>query len=165
MIRTRTDRGFVSVEVLAAVTVVAIVLLSIATMFLTAYANVERSGRMTAGVALARQMIEDLRAVPFDDLEEFDGFVTDDPNSLPTDDPEREIARRWRYAVAGEAAGWSFSTLEKQRWSDFGDRGAPMVGSIEVVTPAAGLRRVTVTLNVEGRDRPLRVATLISRSS
>jgi Tfp pilus assembly protein PilV len=160
-----TARGFVSVEVLASVTVVAIVLLSVATMFLTAYGSVERSGRTTAAVALARHLIEDLRALPFDGLVEFDGLDTGDPSTLPDADPEREIARRWRYALAGAEPGWAVSTLEQQRWSSFADDGAPISGTVEVVTPAAGLRRVTVTLSVQGHERPLRIATLISRTS
>lgn len=161
---TRQQQGFVSLEVLAAGAVVAIVLLSVATMFLTAYQNVERSGKTTAAVALARHLIEDLRTVPFDEIESFDSFDTADSGTLPADEPARDIARRWRYAVAGEGQGFSYSSDEKQRWSAFGTGGAPITGFVTIGSPTPGMRLVTVTLSIDGRKKPLRIATLISRT-
>ena len=79
------------------------------------------------------------------------------------DEPQREIARRWRYAVAGEGDGWSYSSAEKERWASPGSTGAATTGRIEVATPSVGLRLVTVTLTVEGQAGEVRLATMISR--
>jgi hypothetical protein len=157
------ERGLASLEVLTAATIVAIVLLSVAAMFLTAYGGIERSGRTTAAVAATRLLIEDLRGAPFDGLVAFDGFDTNDPGTQPDAGPERAIARHWRLALAGDDASWSFSDEERERWSDVGDRGAPMSGTIEVGSPTPSMRLVTVTVRIEGRPRPFRIGTLISR--
>ncbi len=160
----RCQRGFASLEVLTAVTLVAIILLSVATMFLTAYSSVERSGKTTVAVALARQMFEDLRSLPYDNLTTLDGFDTTDSGTLPADEPQRSIARKWRYAVAGEGAGFSYTAEEKASWAAVGATGAPLAGRIEITQPSATLRRVTVTLTVEGQPTEVRLATLITRA-
>ena len=162
--KTAGAAGFAALEVLAAGTLVAIILLSVATMFLTAYASIERSAKTSVSVALARQILEDLRSVPYESLTEFDGFDTTDSATLPDDDPEREIARRWRYAAAGEGEGFSYTAKEKGDWSSLGTKGAPITGSIEVSSPSGSLRLVTVTLIVAGKPGQIRLATLISRT-
>lgn len=55
------ERGFSAVEVLIAASVIAVALLAIASMFPTAYSNVDRSGKDTVAVTLAQQRIEWLR--------------------------------------------------------------------------------------------------------
>ena len=59
----RQDRetGISAIEVLVAASILAIALLAIASMFPTAYSNVDRSGEETTAVALAQQQIEWLR--------------------------------------------------------------------------------------------------------
>jgi Tfp pilus assembly protein PilV len=161
---SRDQQGFATLEVLAAVTLVAIVLLSIATMFLTSYWSVERSGKTTVAVALARQILEDLGSLPYQNLTELDGFDTTDPGTLPADEPQRSIARKWRYALAGEGNGFSYTAEEKASWSAVGATGAPLAGRIEVAEPSTSLRRVTVTLTVAGQPTAVRLATLITRT-
>lgn len=158
-------QGFATLEILAAATVVAITLLSIATMYLTTYASVERSGDTTVAVGLARRILEDVRSLPFHSLNAIDGLDTDDPTTLPADDPERDIARRWRYAVAGESAGWSYTAAEKAAWPSFASPGPATRGRIEVTAPSSSIRAVTVTLTVPGRAGDVELATLISRTT
>lgn len=56
-----TARGFSAVEVLIAAAVMVIAILGIASMFPTAYTNVNKSGKQTLAVSLAQQQIEVLR--------------------------------------------------------------------------------------------------------
>lgn len=163
MIRRTDERGYAYLEVLAAVTILATVLLSVASMFLTAYHNVDRSGKTTVTVALTRQLFEDMRSIPFDSVQALDGFDTADPGTLPADEPERGIARRWRFAVAGQGSGWSYTTGEIQAWSDYGTVGAT-TGIVAVSAPTASMRQVTVTLTMAGRPTPVRMVTLITRT-
>jgi Tfp pilus assembly protein PilV len=158
-----TQRGFASLEVLAAVTVVAIMLLSVATMYLTAQASVERSGDTTVAVALARQMLEAARALPYQQLATLDGLDTNSVGSLPTDDPARTVARRWRYALAGEGGGWSYTSTERAAWPTFATLDA-LRGQVEVASPSPSVRAVTVTIAVPGRPADVRLETLISRT-
>src|SRR6185436_3739108 len=87
-------------------------------VFLTGYAGVTSSGRATVGVSAARQMIEAVRLLPFTNVGNLNGFDTDDAASQPASGPERELARRWRWALAGEGVGWTFTTTEKDRWTN-----------------------------------------------
>lgn len=160
----RSQRGFATIEILAAVTLVAIMLLSIAAMYLTAHSTVERSGNSTVAVAVARQALEEMRSLPYDSLVELDGFDTTLISSLPSNDPERTLARKWRYAVAGESDGWSYTTAEKTKWSSFAGEGATMQGRIDVTSPSTSLRAVTTTLIIPGHPNDVQLATLISRT-
>ena len=55
------EQGFSALEVLIASSIIAVALLAIASMFPTAYSNVDRSGKETVAVTLAQQRIEWLR--------------------------------------------------------------------------------------------------------
>lgn len=157
--------GFTYVEVLIAGTLLALALFGMCGMFVTGLANVTGSGRATMGLSAARQVMEDLRRLPFDNLINLDGFDTDDPATLPGDDPELEVARRWRYALAGEGVGWTFSDGEVSRWTDLAAQGDPLGanGTIEVVSQSATLTEVTLSISVPGRWRPVRISTVITR--
>jgi hypothetical protein len=140
-------------------------MLAMSGMFIAGYANVNSAGNTTAGLAAARQLMEDARRLPFDNLTSLDGFNTDDPGSQPADDPELEVARRWRYALAGEGVGWDFTSAEKTRWTDLAAQGQELngVGTIGVASPSANLREISVTVNVPGRWRNIRLTTLVAR--
>jgi hypothetical protein len=115
-------------------------------------------------VALSRQIMEDVRSVPFGSLETLDGFDTEDPGSLPDDEPQREIARRWRYAVAGEGDGWQFGASEAQAWTTFAGSGFDARARVGIAQPTTSTRAVTVTMSLAGRKKDFRLATLISRT-
>ena len=91
-----TDHGFTLIEVLVATAVVGVILLSMATMVLTGYSTVDNGGKTTLAVSAGRQVLEDMRMLPFDNLVNLDGFDTQSSGSLPSDDPERVLARSWR---------------------------------------------------------------------
>ncbi len=57
----RMAKGFSLVEVLIASAILAVGLMGLASMFPTAYTNVDRSGDQTVGVTLAEQQLELLR--------------------------------------------------------------------------------------------------------
>jgi prepilin-type N-terminal cleavage/methylation domain-containing protein len=164
-LQSPNGRGFTLVEMLIGITILTIALLAIAAMFPMAYLTVHESGKSTMTLTAARQMLEDVRSVPFDELINLNGFDTANPATLPADAPELEIARRWRYSLAGEGNGFTFTTDEKSQWSPltvgtvpFGGR-----GRITVVADSATVRRVTVTISAPPRWRDVSIATLITR--
>lgn len=159
------ERGFATLEILAAATLVAITLLSIAAMYLTAHTTLERSGNTTVTVALGRRILEDLHAIPFENLVELNGFDTDNPSTLPANEPERDIARRWRYAVAGDGAGWGYTATEMLNWPTFDSTGAGMRGVLQVDSPTTSMRQVTVTISAPRQPKDLQLSTLLSRTS
>jgi len=59
--RRNRENGFSAIEVLIAMSILAVALLAIAGMFPSAYTNVDRSGEETTAVTLAQQRIEWLR--------------------------------------------------------------------------------------------------------
>ena len=61
-------QGFSVVEVLIAVSILAVSLLAIASMFPVGYQDIEYSGRMTIAAELARQKLEELRNTSFSSL-------------------------------------------------------------------------------------------------
>jgi Tfp pilus assembly protein PilV len=159
--------GFTVIEALIAVTILAVAILGIVSMAATGHGNVYDAGKMTMGLAAARQMLEDARAVPFDNLTNLDRFNTGNAGTLPAGEPERTIARRWRYALAGAGNGFVFTTAEMAQWSSLSMGNAPVggTGQISVVNQGANLRLVTVTVSIPGRWRSLQLATLIARTS
>lgn len=163
--RPLDGRGFTLVEILIAGIILVVGLLAIATMFPTGHTNVTEAGKMTMAFTAARQILEDMRSVPFDNLLNFNGFDTRRPATLPANDPEREIARRWRYVLAGEGDGFTFTMVEKARWATLSTAGATFGGSggISVVAQSATLRLVTITISIPGRSRSIALATLINR--
>lgn len=158
------EAGFTYVEVLIAAVLLAFALFSMCGMFVAGYANVNEAGRTTMGLSAARQLMEDIRLLSPESLANLDGFDTDDAGTLPTDDPEREVARRWRYALAGAGVGWTFSADEIARWPDLADQGDPLgaAGSLEVAARSATLTEVTLTISVPGRWRDIRISTLVT---
>jgi Tfp pilus assembly protein PilV len=163
--KAERSAGFTYIEVLIAGALIALALFGMCGMFVTGLAHVTGAGRATMGLSAARQVMEDLRRVPFDNLINLDGFDTDDPGTLPGDDPEFEVARRWRYALAGEGVGWDFTDDEKSRWTDLAAQGDPLGanGTIDVALESATLARITLEISVPGRWRPLRISTLVAR--
>jgi Tfp pilus assembly protein PilV len=157
------ERGFASLEVLVAGTLAAIALLSIAAMLLTARYSVGRSGEISIAAALSRQILEAMGDLPYDRLTALDGFDTDDLSSLPATDPERTVARRWRYALAGEGDGWTFSATEKARWTTLAPAGTVARGRIDVGSPSGSLRAITITLTGGQLADEVRLGTVVGR--
>jgi Tfp pilus assembly protein PilV len=156
--------GFTLIELLLGMTFLTIGLLAIAAMFPMAFMSVHDAGRTTTGLTAARQILEDLRTVPFDDLANLNGFDTNNSATLPADQPERDIARRWRYALAGEGSGFAYTTGEKAVWSSLAIGGLAFGrGRITVATQSATMLRVTVTITIPRRPRDLELTTLVSR--
>jgi len=158
------EAGFSYVELLIASSLLVISILALAGMFVTGYSNVNSAGTTTMGLSSARQLLEDVRRLPYDNLINLHGFDTDDPSTLPADGPELEVARRWRYTLAGEGVGWTFTTAEHTRWPTLVSLGEEQdaSGSIEVVQQTATLTRITVTVSVPGKWRPIQISTLIA---
>ena len=162
--------GFSLIELLIGMSIMAVALLAIATMFSTGYTDVHAGGRTTMATAAARQMVEDMQTVPFDQLVNLNNFNTSNPGSLPAASPERDLARKWRFALAGEGTGWpAYSAAEKAMWSTLTISGVPLgaTGQISVIQDSPTLRRITVTVRLPGRTAgttiPVQLATLISR--
>jgi len=161
------DRGLTLIEILVAMTVLAVALLGVAGMFETGYTTATAGGKMTMGLTGARQMLEDIRTLPTNplvNLDNLNGFDTNSTATLPASDPELAIARKWRYALAGEGVGWNFTTAEKAKWRVLSSEGTTFGGrgQISVVSQSATLRLVTVTVAVPGRGVNIQLATLIS---
>jgi Tfp pilus assembly protein PilV len=159
-------RGFTLVEVLIAGVLLALALLAMSGLFVTGYANVAVAGKTTIGLAAARQILEEARGLPFDSLSNLDDFDTDDPSSLPADDPEREVARRWRYTLAGDGPGWSFTDAEIARWPQppEGTDTLGATGTIDIVLEQPTLARVTITIAIPGSWRTVEMSTLVAGS-
>jgi prepilin-type N-terminal cleavage/methylation domain-containing protein len=155
----RSDRGFTLVEVLVAAVILLFGLVVVGAMFPMGYAHVVNAGTMTSAVTVARQILEDAGAVAFDDLATLHGLDTDDPGTVPATEPERSIARRWRYAIAGDGDGFVFTSTEKARWAGFVPSGGR--ATVQVTQPSATLRQVTVTVSVQAST--VQLTTLIAR--
>lgn len=163
--RASAEAGSSYIEVLVASALLGISLLTMCSMFVLGYANVATGGKTTMAVAASRQLMEDLRLVPFDQLAALDGFDTDDPNTLPASGPELEVARRWRYALAGDGVGWSFTPEEIARWTDLSAQGDPLAATGRIaVTPRSGtLAEIDLVVSIPGRPRPVQLSSLIAR--
>ena len=159
--------GFTFIEILLGMTILAVALLGIAGMISTAYTDVSAGGKTTMAVTAARQIIEDMRLLPFDSLSNLNGFNTNTPSTQPAGGPERAMARRWRYLVAGTGAGWNFTSGETAAWSTLSTGGATFGGSAQVSVTSTGtggiLRQVTVTVPVPGRGVNVSLSTLMTR--
>ncbi len=162
---TGSARGFSLLELMLGAMVLVVSLLGFIGMFSSGYSNVAESGNMTMAFSAAQQFLEDARAVPFANLTNLNNFRTDSAGSQPAGGPEREIARKWRYALAGDGAGWVFTSLEKQRWTVIGtgERVFGGVGQITVTDTTPLLRTVTVTVTTPGRAAPIQLSTVVGR--
>jgi Tfp pilus assembly protein PilV len=153
------------IEVLIGVTILTVGLLGILGMFSSSYTSIAEGGKLTMALTAARQILEDMRTLPYDNVANLNGFDTNTPATQPASDPEREIARKWRYTLAGEGNGWTFTTAERTKWTALSTGGGIFGGSgqISVVNQSATLRLVTATVTIPGRAGPVRLATLISK--
>jgi hypothetical protein len=163
--RAGSEDGSSYIEVLVASALLGVSLLTMCSMFVLGYANVSTAGKTTMGVSASRQLMEDLRLLPFDQLVNLDGFDTDDPGTLPASDPELEVARRWRYALAGDGVGWSFTPEEIARWTDLSAQGDPLGATGRItVTPRSGtLTQIDLVVSIPGRPRPVQLSSLMAR--
>ncbi len=171
--------GFTYLELLVASSVLMVSFLALAGMFVAGSAQITGAGNMTIGLSATRQILEDVRRLPFDNLINLDGFDTEDPTTLPTSGPELEVARRWRYALAGDGVGWAFTSAEQERWPTLANKddsgqslnetqsrplGASLgaSGRINATAISATITQITVTVAVPGRWRPIQIATRIA---
>jgi prepilin-type N-terminal cleavage/methylation domain-containing protein len=155
------SRGFTLVEVLVASMILVVALLSLSAMFPVGYRQITDAGRMTMAVTGARHILEDIGDVPFDNIANLNNFDTGNLGSLPANNPERAIARRWRYMLAGPGDGFTFSGGETTAWgpsTSFGGR-----AQVQVANTSATLRTVTVTVTVPGLAPNVTVSTVIVR--
>jgi Tfp pilus assembly protein PilV len=161
---TGSASGFSLLELMLGTIVLVIALLGFIGMFSSGHSNVAESGHMTMAFSGAQQFLEDVRAVPFANLPNLNNFRTDNAGSQPAGGPEREIARKWRYALAGDGSGWAFTSSEKQRWSVIatGERVFGGTGQITVTDTTPLLRTVTVTVTMPGRAGPVQLSTVVS---
>ncbi len=162
----RGSGGFTLLEVLVGATILAVALLAMSAMFPVGYTNITEAGKMTMAITGARQVFEEVSALPFDNIINLNGFDTLDPATLPPGEPERTIARRWRYALAGEGDGFTFTATEKGEWSTLSTGGGITLngrGQVNVVTLSATLDQVTVTITYPGRSTGVTLVTNISR--
>jgi Tfp pilus assembly protein PilV len=162
--RTR-EGGFSLIEIVLGMTVLVVGIIGVAIMFSTAYTDVASGGRTTMAVTAARQILEDVRTLPFDSLANLNGIDTNSLATLPASDPERAMARKWRYTVAGEGTGWGFTTAEKTQWRRLATGTAVFGGraQVAVVNQTVTLRLVTVTVQGPGRGATVQITTVISR--
>ena len=180
--RKRDGAGFTLIELLIGMTILAFGLLSIAAMFDFGYRDVAAGGKTTMALEAARQILEDARTLPFANVQNLNGFDTNLPATLPAADPERAVARKWQYVLAGSQTGWpapdaawnAFAS-QTQQVSPFARttpapagalnaRGQIAVVDVTPVAPGPTLWQVTVTLTIPGRSGPsVQIATLISR--
>jgi len=169
------NRGFTLIELLIGMTILTFGLLGVAAMFPMGYKVVHDAGKLTMTLTGTRQILEDVRSVPFANLPNLNGFDTNNSATLPAADPERTIARRWRYALNGAGNGFTYTAAETAAWtrltttsaspnsntsmtSVFGARGV-----ISVVNQTATLSRITITITVPGRTKTISISTLVSR--
>jgi prepilin-type N-terminal cleavage/methylation domain-containing protein len=155
------SRGFTLAEVLIASMVLLLALLVIVTMFPMGYKQVVDAGRMTIAVTAARQVLEDLGALPFDSVVNLNGYTTSNPATLPASDPELAAARRWAYMAAGAANGFTFTSAELGQYGSTTPFGGQ--ASIQVTSPSGTLRQATVTVSVPGLSANVQLTTVIVR--
>lgn len=154
-------RGFTLAEVIVASMVLLIALLVIATMFPMGHQQVADAGRMTLAVTAARQVLEDLGALPFDSVANLNGYTTANAATLPGANPELAAARRWRYMIGGPGGGYTFTSAEMTQYGNI----TPMGGTatIQVTSPSTTLRQATVTVTVPGLTTSVQLTTMIVR--
>ena len=167
-------RGFSLIELILAMTILSVGLLGIATMFSTGYSDVASGGRTTVAVGIARQIMEDIRLLPtqstFMNVYNLNGVNTTLANTLPANDPELKIARKFRYLMAGTAsqATWGITSTMISGWgaqpnitgTAFGGQG--IISVADVGATANTLAQVTVTVTLPGRPAVV-LSSLIGR--
>jgi type II secretory pathway pseudopilin PulG len=161
------NAGFTLVEVMISGVLLAVALLAMSGMFVVGYADITSAGRSSNALASARQVLEDVRDLPFPSIVALDGFNTDDPNSLPDDADAREIAKRWRYTLAGDGVAWEYEQGETANYptNPHDDQTLGSAGRIDVDLQAATLARVRITVFVPGSRRNIELITLVADPS
>jgi Tfp pilus assembly protein PilV len=156
--------GLSLIEILIGMSILVVGILGTMAMFGTGYTNVSEGGRLTMGLTAARQVLEDMRTLPFASLDSLNGLDTDSAGSQPASGAQRDIARKWRYAIAGDGTGWSFTSAEKASYHQLATGGALFRGRgrITVTQPSVTLREVTVTVTVPGRGNTVQLVTLFT---
>lgn len=164
MKHTSGSSGFTLVELLVGMTFLMVSLLAIAAMFPMAYVVTNEAGKTTMTLTAARQIIEDIRSLPFDDVDDLNNFDTNTYSTLPGSGAPRAIARRWRYALAGAGNGFTFTSTERAQWGSLANAGVAFGarGRISVSAVNSTLWRVTVTITVPNRANRT-IATLVSK--
>lgn len=103
------------VEVLIAASILVVSLLSIASMFPTAYSNIDYGGESSEGVALAQQKMEEIKNQPFP--------------PTPGTDALGSFTRTWAVQIGGGAAPNRLAMVTVTvSWQ------SPRPGSIQLVT-------------------------------
>jgi prepilin-type N-terminal cleavage/methylation domain-containing protein len=145
--------GFTIIEVLIAMMIITIALVAIVGMFPQGYRQVIDAGRLTLGVATARQILEDMRTVPFNSLTNLNGFDSQNPATIPATEPEMGIATRWQNDFpAGD--GQAIVQVD-----DCGNAANPC----GLPAPNAGLRQIRVTVSVTALTQTVQLTTLFAR--
>ncbi len=168
--RPRSGSGFTLVELLLGASILAFGLLALASMFSAGYTDVSKGSRLTMTSAAARQIIEDTHLLPFANVANLNGFDTNNAASLPANDPERTVALRWRYALAGPGTGWTFTAAQQSAWTRlstesgaFGARGQISVqGAVIGGVASTTLWQMTVKITVPGQTNTIQLTTFIS---
>jgi type II secretory pathway pseudopilin PulG len=163
--RAADGAGFTVIEVFVALTVLAVAILGVASMTATGHGNINDAGKATMALIAARQMLEDVRALPFNNVSNLNGFDTGNAATLPATDPERTIALKWRYTLAGTGGGFNFYGAPTAQWStlSMGPAPAGLRGQITVVAQTPTRSLVTVRISFPGRWGSLQLATVIAQ--
>ena len=134
------------------------------------------AGKMTMTLTGTRQILEDVRSIPFQNLRQLERFRYQQFRNASGSDPERDIARRWRYALEGRRQwihlyGCGEGGVERPyhlnsaspNTSTSMSRPFGAKGTISVVNQTATLSRITITITIPGRTKTVSIATLVSR--
>jgi hypothetical protein len=116
---------------------------------------------MTLAVTAGRQILEDIGGLPFDSVVNLNGYSTANVATLPANGPELAAARRWRYMVGGAGGGFSFTTAETTEYGSFTPMGGAAI--VQVTSPTATQRQVTVTVSVPGLTTNVQLTTVVVR--
>ena len=172
---SRGGWGFSLVELLIGMTILAVGLLGIATMFSTGYTDIAAGGKTTAAIEAARQIMEDIRLLPtqaaFTNVYNLNNVDTTNVASLPAaGTAERVIAQKFRYLMAGTASQstWGIASSSLSLWgaganasnTPFTGQGTITVADVGAI--AQTLAQVTVTVTITGRPA-VAMTSLISR--
>lgn len=145
--------GFTMIEVLIALLIITVALVSIVGMFPQGYRQVIDAGRLTLAVATARQVLEDMRTVPFDSLTNLNGFDSQNPATIPGTQPEGGIATRWQN---------DFPPGEGQATVQVDDCGN-VANPCGLLAPNPALRQVRVAVSLTALTQTVQLTTLVAR--
>ena len=169
MTRRGSNRAaFTLVEVVIAIMVLFVAVVLTASMFPTGHQQLADAARTSSAVAAGRQVLEDIGGLPFDSVRRLDGFDTANAATVPADDPELAVARRWRYLIGGPGGGFSFTPAEIAQYGAVPPLGG--AASIRVSSPPGGTCspvgsrcQATVTVSVPGLATSVQLSTIVVR--